>query len=134
MVEPFLRSSNAWAHRFMTAAIIQGAGIVGLTILVVIGQTSFMKPEVSRVIATGGAGTWFTFGYLIYLIVGVMGAAVSAIFYHLLGTKISNFFAWFHLVCLSCGHKKHYHGPPFDSRCYRAYCGCLGFKTTVLTQ
>jgi hypothetical protein len=43
---------------------------------------SFLKPEISRVIAFGGAGTWFTFGYVVYIVLGVIGVAVSAIFYH----------------------------------------------------
>jgi hypothetical protein len=36
------------------------------------------------VIAAGGAGTWFTFGYVMYVVVGVIGVAVSAIFYYYL--------------------------------------------------
>lgn len=94
--------SNPWSRRFMFAAILQGAGMVGLTILLVIGQASFMKPEVSRVIAAGGAGTWFTFGYLIYLIVGVIGVAVSAVFYGL-GTKFSTILAYLHLILMNVG-------------------------------
>lgn len=94
--------SNPWSRRFMFAAILQGAGIVGLTILLIIGQASFMKPEVSRVIAAGGAGTWFTFGYLIYLIVGVIGVAVSAVFYGL-GTKFSRILAYLHLILMNVG-------------------------------
>jgi len=58
----------------MSAAIIQGAIIVALTIFLVLSQISFLKPEISRVIASGGAGTWFTFGYLIYIVVGVAGS------------------------------------------------------------
>jgi hypothetical protein len=50
-------SSDVWARRFMAAAILQGAAIVGLTIFLVLGQISIIKPEVSRVIAGGGAGT-----------------------------------------------------------------------------
>ena len=67
-----LQGQNTWARRFM-AAIIQGAIIVGLTVFLVLGQISILKPEVSRVIASGGAGTWFTFGYLSYILVGVIG-------------------------------------------------------------
>jgi hypothetical protein len=37
-------------------------------------------------------------------------------------------------VCLNCGHKKHDHNFPPDSRCNKQFCGCLGFKTTFLTQ
>lgn len=50
----------------------------------VLGQISILKPEVSRVIASGGAGTWFTFGYLAYIVIGVMGIAISSAFYHYL--------------------------------------------------
>ena len=57
--------------------IIQGAIIVWLTVFLVLGQISILKQEVSRVISSGGAGTWFTFGYLSYIIVGVIGVAVS---------------------------------------------------------
>lgn len=76
-------STSSWARRFIWTAIIQGAIIVGLTVVLVVGQASFLKPEISRVIASGGAGTWFTFGYLIYISVGVIAVAVSAVFYHL---------------------------------------------------
>lgn len=41
--------SNTWARRFMAAAIIQGAIVVGLTVFLVLGQISILKPEVSRV-------------------------------------------------------------------------------------
>lgn len=96
-----------FTKRFITAAIIQGAAIVALAIILIVGQATFMKPEVSRVIAAGGAGTWFTFGFLTYLIVGVVGVAVSALFYHLLGSgntpTITKMFAWAHLVLMNLG-------------------------------
>ncbi|WP_337862092.1 hypothetical protein [Nitrososphaera sp.] len=100
--------ANLWAKRFIIAAIIQGAIIVGLTAVLVLGQATFMKPEVSRVIAAGGAGTWFTFGYIIYITVGVIAVAVSAIFYHFLGgsdvgSKIPKSLAWSHLVLMNTG-------------------------------
>ncbi|NOJ27758.1 MAG: hypothetical protein DA330_07095 [Nitrososphaera sp.] len=100
---------NAWAGRFMTAAIIQGAAIVGLTIFLVIGQVSVIKPEVSRVIAAGGAGTWFTFGYITYILVGVIGVAISSLFYHYLGKgrhgsgRAANASAWAHLILMNAG-------------------------------
>lgn len=87
----------------MAAAIVQGAAIVALTAVMVLGQTSFMKPEVSRVIAAGGAGTWFTFGFVIYILVGVIGVAVSALFYQSLGTKVPRVTAWLHLVLMNAG-------------------------------
>lgn len=103
MERQYTVASNTWSARFMTAAIIQGAAIVALTAVMVLGQTSFMKPEVSRVIAAGGVGTWFTFGFVIYIVVGVIGVAVSALFYQLLGAKISNTLAWAHLVLMNVG-------------------------------
>lgn len=93
----------------MAAAIIQGAAIVGLTIFLVLGQISLLKPEVSRVIAAGSAGTWFTFGYTIYIIVGVIGVAVSSLFYHYLGngrysfSRAVNSLAWVHLILMNAG-------------------------------
>ena len=103
-------SSDAWARRFMTAAIVQGAVMVGLTIFLVLGQISIIKPEVSRVIAEGGAGTWFTFGYIIYIVVGVIGVAVSSLFYHYLSDRYgggfgraTNALAWIHLILMNIG-------------------------------
>ncbi len=96
---------SGWPGRFMAGAIVQGAALVALTAILVIGSVSFMKPDVARVIAGGGAGTWFTFGYLMYIAVGVVSVAVSALFYHLLvGTrKISNLLAWTHLILMNVG-------------------------------
>ena len=100
---------GTWTKRFMAAAILQGAVIAGLTVFLVLGQV-VLKPEISRVIAAGGAGTWFTFGYIMYIIVGVMGVAVSAVFYHylenVLGKQIrrgTNALAWVHLVLMNAG-------------------------------
>jgi hypothetical protein len=100
---------GTWAKRFMAAAIVQGAVVASLTAFLVLGQIAF-KPEISRVIAAGGAGTWFTFGYIMYIIVGVMGVAVSALFYHYLEnvlgrgvTRIANALAWTHLVLMNVG-------------------------------
>jgi hypothetical protein len=101
-----IATSNVWAKRFMAAAIIQGAVIVALTAFLVLSQVSILKPEVSRVIASGGAGTWFTFGYLAYIVVGVIGVAVSSAFYHYLAgsfTRVANALAWVHLVLMNVG-------------------------------
>ena|SRR5215211_1365653 len=75
-------NNDTWTKRFMAAAIVQGAVITALTVFLVLGQISFIKPEVSRVMAAGGAGTWFTLGFVMYIMVGVIGVAVSAFFYH----------------------------------------------------
>jgi len=105
------QESSPWTKRFIAAAIVQGAIIVGLTAFLVLSQISFLKPEVSRVIAAGGAGTWFTFGYIIYIVVGVIGVAVSAIFYYYIenvlakqyDSTIAKALAWGHLVLMNLG-------------------------------
>jgi heme/copper-type cytochrome/quinol oxidase subunit 1 len=103
---------SIWTRRFIGAAIIQGAIIIGLTVFLVLSQISVLKPEVSRVIAAGGAGTWFTFGYLMYVIVGVIGVAVSAFFYYYLEkviginysrSIIAKIMAWIHLLLMNIG-------------------------------
>ena len=103
--------SITWTNRFIYAAIIQGAIIVGLTIFLIFSQISFLKPEISRVIAAGGAGTWFTFGYIMYIVVGVIGVAVSAIFYYYLeeiigqpyNKRLTRLLAWTHLLLMNFG-------------------------------
>jgi hypothetical protein len=106
------KTENVWTKRFIVAAIVQGAIIVGLTAFLVLGQISFLKPEVSRVIAGGGAGTWFTFGYIIYIVVGVIGVAVSALFYYYLedvlkkqynASRLAKGLAWGHLFLMNIG-------------------------------
>jgi hypothetical protein len=106
------KNQNPWAQRFIGAAIIQGSIIVALTAFLVLSQVSFLKPEVSRVIAAGGAGTWFTFGYIMYIVVGVIGVAVSALFYyyieevlvkHYNNITVAKALAWGHLVLMNVG-------------------------------
>jgi hypothetical protein len=106
------RNESLWTKRFIIAAIVQGAILVGLTIFLVLSQISILKPEMSRVIAAGGAGTWFAFGYVMYIVVGVIGVAVSALFYYYLEIilakqysiiKVANALAWGHLILMNIG-------------------------------
>jgi len=100
-------------NKFITAAIIQGAVFVGLTIFLVLGQITLMKPEVSRVIAAGGVGSWFTMGYIMYLVIGVIGVATSAVFYMYFErilqkpynsiSKVANILSWIHLLFMNIG-------------------------------
>jgi len=109
--DPQLRfgASGLWTKRFMSASVVQGAVVVGLTFFLVLGQL-YVKPEVSRVMAAGGAGTWFTLGFIMYIVIGVLGVAVSSLFYHYLEVimaarirKIPNLLAWAHLVLMNVG-------------------------------
>ena len=67
---------------FLYAAILQGAAAVAITFLGAFGdQIGLLPVAVSRIIAGGEAGNWFTVGYLTYLTVGVVGTAVTSLFY-----------------------------------------------------
>jgi len=99
-------------NKFIIAAIIQGAIFVGLTIFLVLGQISLIKPEVSRVIAAGGVGTWFTMGYIMYLAIGVIGVAASAVFYLYFEriveksyrkNRVTSILFWIHLLFMNIG-------------------------------
>ncbi|NHV97176.1 MAG: hypothetical protein HA494_05240 [Thaumarchaeota archaeon] len=70
---------SRWANRFIWAAVIQGACALVWTILIV---APFVQPPISRIIAGGSAGTWFFVGYISYIVVGVIGVAVTSLFYH----------------------------------------------------
>ena len=90
---------------------MQGAIIVGLTAFLVLSQISFLKPEVSRVIGSRWCRTRFTFGYIIYIVIGVIGVAVSAIFYYYIegvlakqyNSTIAKALAWSHLILMNLG-------------------------------
>ena len=94
------------AGYFIYAAMVQGAAAVAITFLGAFGdQIGLLPVAVSRVIASGEAGTWFTVGYLTYLVVGVVAMAVTSLFYFHIETVqgklykgIAKALAWIHLV------------------------------------
>jgi hypothetical protein len=93
--------------RFIWAAIIQGLFAVIWTLFIV---SPFTKPSPSYLIAGGGAGTWFTLGYILYIMLGVIAVAVTGIFYYyiedILGKPYSGFtniLAWLHFVLMNVG-------------------------------
>lgn len=100
--------TSKWANRFMFAAIVQGAIVTALTIPIVY---PYISPAVSQVIASGSAGTWFLVGYAMYISVGVIAVAVTALFYHHFEIDLDKPFrgtlndalAWVHLVFMNVG-------------------------------
>jgi len=74
-----------WAGRFIAAAIVQGLIAVIVTVLIIDPTTLFngsgLWYSASKVIAGNGPGTWLFTGYISYMVVGVMGTAVTALFY-----------------------------------------------------
>src|ERR1039458_4817223 len=102
-----------WAGRFIWAAVLQGA-IVSIITLLIIQPLSYFNYNPyfapSKVIAGGGGGTWMFTGYIIYLVVGVVAVAVTAMFYfYLEGVMgkvykgVTNYLAWGHLVLMNVG-------------------------------
>ncbi|MGA8856173.1 MAG: hypothetical protein WB643_03295 [Candidatus Bathyarchaeia archaeon] len=104
-------TQSKMASLFLYAAMLQGAAAAVITFLGGFGdQIGLLPVAVSRVIASGEAGTWFTVGYLTYLIVGVVAIAVTSLFYFFIETVqgrtykgASKILAWIHLVLGNIG-------------------------------
>jgi|SRR5271157_27911 len=106
-------TTSKWASRFIWAAIIQGFLAVVVTLLIIeplsiFGINSYFSP--SRVIASGGGGTWMFTGYISYMVVGVVATAVTAIFYYYIEgvqgkayTGLTNYLAWGHVIFMNIG-------------------------------
>ena len=101
--------TSKWANRFIVAAIVQGGLAAGVTAWLLYDAT-YDTPGAARIVASGGAGTWLTVGYLGYIMLGPLAAAVTALFYQHLEVNLrspykgwSNIFAWLHLVLMNIG-------------------------------
>ncbi len=99
-------SGSIWARRFIGAALVQGAIMFVLTEILLYADfpfSGFVSPE--EIVAQGSAGTWFTVGFLGYLIVPVVGSGLSALFYHYIEVVMHRpyqgglqYLAWGHLL------------------------------------
>jgi hypothetical protein len=96
-----------WSARFVRLSVANGALAAAWTIFMIWPWTT---PAPSMILAEGSAGTWLLFGYLLYLVVGVVAIAVTAIFYFFLEgiqtTVYSGFrsaLAWGHLTLMEVG-------------------------------
>jgi hypothetical protein len=106
-------SHGKWAGRFIWAAVLQGLLAVIVTILIIeplsyFGINWYYSP--SKVIAGGSAGTWLFTGYISYLVVGVIAAAVTTVFYfYIEGVMgkvyggLTNYLAWAHFILMNVG-------------------------------
>jgi len=80
-----MHHESVWARRFIGVAIIQGAAafvIAALMLVLTLFGASFGITSPSRIVASGSAGTWMFVGFSGFLIVGVLGVGLSALFYH----------------------------------------------------
>ena len=106
-MESVLKIPGRWAGRFIWASIVQGLFSVIWTAFIVSPWTT---PAASRVIAAGSAGTWLFVGYSLYLMVGVVAVAVTALFYFFIEgiqgktfTGAAGGLAWAHLLLMNIG-------------------------------
>ena len=105
-------TTSIWGNRFIIAAIIQGAIITGLTLLIVAIQLLFSSTiNIIQFLSLSfeGPAKWFFLGYIFYMIL-VVAIAVTAVFYnHLeinMTKRISRFrkvLAWIHLIGMNVG-------------------------------
>ncbi len=104
---------SKWADRFIVAAIVQGALAAGLTSYLLY-YAVYGVPAASRIIANmgggGNGGVWLTVGYLAYIPLGPLAAAVTALFYRQLEGQMHKPFTgkvqilpWLHIVLMNVG-------------------------------
>ncbi len=103
-------TESPWATRFVWAAILHGALAAALTFLVILGELSLLRPTPLEAITSAPAGILLVSGFLSYLLVGVVGQAVTALFYQYLEVNLKapygigeRRFAWTHLVLTNVG-------------------------------
>ncbi len=88
-------STGKWAGRFIWAAIFNGAFAVLWTLFIV---WPWAVPSPSMVMASGSGGTWLFIGYSLYLILGVLGVAVTALFYFYIETLQARFYSGYRRI------------------------------------
>jgi hypothetical protein len=100
-----------WMPRFIWAAMAQGLFAVLWTLFIVNPWYQiFGSVAPSRMVAEGSAGSWFTLGYILYIMIGVIAIAVTGLFYFYIedvrGKPYKgsvNILAWLHLVLMNVG-------------------------------
>jgi len=107
-----LTTTSIWGNRFIIAAIVQGAIITGLTLLIVALQLLFSSAiNIIQFLSLSfeGPAKWFFLGYIFYMIL-IVAIAVTAVFYnHLeinMGKRIRGLkaiLAWIHLIGMNVG-------------------------------
>src|SRR5436305_13761929 len=109
-------TGSRWAGRFIGMTFALGGVAWVIFALLVLGNVLAgtgnyaLGPASSRIVAGGGAGSWFTMGILAYVIVAVGGTGFTAFFYqHIEGTMGSalaggrSIGEWIHLTMGSHG-------------------------------
>jgi len=104
-------SELRWVDRFIITAILQGALITVMAVVIVALQVSNNQINIIQYLSLSFDGTakWFFLGIIFHLII-IIAVAVTALFYsHLEITlnkkfsKKSNILAWMHLIGMNVG-------------------------------
>ena len=104
-------SQGYWGNKFILSAIIQGAVITILTLIIIGFQITISNINIIQYLSLtfDGPSKWFFLGYMFYLIL-IVAIAVTAVFYlHLeihMGKKITRFksiLAGIHLLGMNIG-------------------------------
>lgn len=104
-------SGLRWVDRFIIAAIIQGALVTGMALVIVVMQMINSQINIIQFLSLSFEGTakWFFLGIIFHLII-IIAIAVTALFYsHLEITlkkefsKISKLLATIHLIGMNVG-------------------------------
>jgi len=111
-----LKPVSRWSRRFMWAAAAQGliATVLGLVLAVVLIASPYLSAmEIATIIRIPSAGfveLAALFAFVMYLVVGVLGAMVSSLFYHHVEVVMGKMYrggartlAWIHLVLMNVG-------------------------------
>ena len=100
-----------WVDRFIIAAIIQGALVTGMALVIVVMQVTNSQINIIQFLSLSFDGTakWFFLGIIFHLII-ILAVAVTALFYsHLEITlkkefsKTSKALAYIHLIGMNVG-------------------------------
>src|ERR687894_2197641 len=103
--------SSVWSHRFIIAAIVQGAVITGLTLAFVAAQILTSGTNIVQFLSLSfeGPAKWIFLGFIFYMIL-IVSIATTAVFYNHFEVNMQrtlrgfrSVLAWVHLIGMNVG-------------------------------
>src|SRR5918992_4075533 len=103
--------SSVWSHRFIIAAIVQGAVITGLTLAFVAAQILTSGTNILEFLSLSfeGPAKWIFLVYIFYMIL-IVSIATTAVFYNHFEVNMQrtirgfrSVLAWVHLIGMNVG-------------------------------
>jgi uncharacterized membrane protein len=99
---------SIWGHRFVLAAMIQGAIVTGLIVALILVKTIF-DLSLTEFLSPDGYPRWFFFGFFMYVAL-VAAVAITAMFYNHLETNLGKpirgkkrYLVWTQLIGMNVG-------------------------------